>query len=367
MLTRVYPGETELHHSAFMAAERTAKEDSLRKALGPDSHRGDGRPERRLIVSTQVAEQSLDIDADALVTDIAPMDLLIQRIGRIHRHKRPVGDRPAKLEAAQVYVRGIEALEPAPLFESGSAAVYEPAILMSTLANLPRSFRRPDDVSDLVQATYSTDFVPPAKWSKEYAAAKTEMSERQQLARRRATTFQIPAPKGAAELRRLFDRYHRDMEKSVSGDEAGLAQVRDSQPTFEVIPIIDSDYGYRFVPLPGDEVAATEFIDDAVPDFPTAFRLASSVLRLPTRFSRHDSVFERVIGKLEQQTPVGWSGHYLLKGQVALRLDENGEAELDGQRLRYSAELGLEQVQERKLNMHTTTERAALSGEGSSS
>lgn len=352
LLSDGYPGEVELHHSAFMASARALREDGLRRALGPDSHRGSGRPDRKIIVSTQVAEQSLDIDADALITDIAPMDLLIQRIGRIHRHARPASDRPEKLRRPRVYVRGIEETDPVPIFEAGSAAVYEPAILMATLANLPAVFRRPDDISRLVQATYSPDFAPPDGWIPAYAELASNMRAARELSRKRAETFQIPAPRNAAKLAKLFERYHRDMEKTLVGDEAGAAQVRDSDPTFEVIPIIDTEYGYRFVPLADGDAgdghdagdAGTEFVDDAIPDYPAALRLASSVLRLPSRFSRYDSVFDRVIEKLELDTPVGWAGHFLLKGHVALRLDADGVIELDGRRLRYSADIGLAEI-----------------------
>lgn len=93
----VFPSECELHHSAFIASDRVEKEARLREELGPQAHRGGRRPWRKVIVATQVAEQSLDIDADVLLTDIAPMDLMIQRIGRLQRHYRPLDDRPARL------------------------------------------------------------------------------------------------------------------------------------------------------------------------------------------------------------------------------------------------------------------------------
>ena len=71
------------HHSRFAPEDRRLLDEALEQAF----HKRDGI----VAVTTQTAEQSLDIDADWLVTDIAPGDVLLQRIGRLHRHER---DRP---------------------------------------------------------------------------------------------------------------------------------------------------------------------------------------------------------------------------------------------------------------------------------
>ena len=94
-------------HSRFIATDRMANDAELLRLLGPDSS---GRSGKLIVVGTQVIEQSLDIDFDVMVTDIAPVDLMLQRIGRLHRHRRGEGQsrRPEKLRSAYCYVAGVE-------------------------------------------------------------------------------------------------------------------------------------------------------------------------------------------------------------------------------------------------------------------
>jgi CRISPR-associated endonuclease/helicase Cas3 len=73
------------HHGRFAREDRERLDAAVTTALGKGSS-----ARARLLIGTQTLEQSLDIDADWLVTDLAPMDVLIQRFGRLHRH----GDRP---------------------------------------------------------------------------------------------------------------------------------------------------------------------------------------------------------------------------------------------------------------------------------
>lgn len=79
-----------LFHGRFTAADRRVIEGTVMRAFGPES----GPEERagRVLVATQVVEQSLDLDFDFMVSDLAPIDLIVQRAGRLWRH--PQGDRP---------------------------------------------------------------------------------------------------------------------------------------------------------------------------------------------------------------------------------------------------------------------------------
>lgn len=70
-----------VHHGRFAAQDRTKLDDAVAAEFGKERAGGG-----RVLVGTQTLEQSLDIDADLLVTDLAPIDVLLQRIGRLHRH-----------------------------------------------------------------------------------------------------------------------------------------------------------------------------------------------------------------------------------------------------------------------------------------
>jgi len=71
------------HHSRFAPDDRQRLDDAVEATFGPDT------PNRGVVaVATQTVEQSLDLDADLMITDLCPMDVLLQRIGRLHRHSR---------------------------------------------------------------------------------------------------------------------------------------------------------------------------------------------------------------------------------------------------------------------------------------
>lgn len=90
---RIFDGEAMLFHAQFPAAQRDRIEKSCIEKFGKDKSR---RPKRSILVATQVVEQSLDVDFDAMITAVAPIDLLIQRMGRVFRHDdtlRPSGNK----------------------------------------------------------------------------------------------------------------------------------------------------------------------------------------------------------------------------------------------------------------------------------
>lgn len=79
--------EALLFHSRFQLKDRNALEEKVLNTFGKDGK--DQRCEKgRILVATQVVEQSLDVDFDVMVSELAPIDLLLQRAGRLHRHPK---------------------------------------------------------------------------------------------------------------------------------------------------------------------------------------------------------------------------------------------------------------------------------------
>ena len=149
------------------------------------------RPRRAILVATQIIEQSLDLDFDLMVSDMAPADLLLQRVGRLHRHERT---RPEGLTPPRLLVCGPAMTADAPRFEPGTSAVYDSHILLrSWLALRNRDvIRVPGDVERIIETVYNDDHGPGdlpealiEAWEQTRAALETAMARLRDEARHR--------------------------------------------------------------------------------------------------------------------------------------------------------------------------------------
>ena len=149
------PAALMLFHARYPADERSARENAVLAAFGKTQT----QPRQALLVATQVVEQSLDIDFDFLISDLAPMDLLLQRAGRLHRHER---DRPAAHAVARLYVAGLLAQRKPELKKTAWGAIYDPYILCRTWAFASREseWHLPHDIDRLVQTVYGDVPIP---------------------------------------------------------------------------------------------------------------------------------------------------------------------------------------------------------------
>lgn len=335
-----------LLHSRFLASDRADRENRLRAMLGPPGSEAQ-RPAGFVVVGTQVLEQSLDIDADVMITDLAPVDLVLQRSGRLHRHHRGTGEseRPAATREAVLHVLGApDPTQPDPQLDQGSRAVYGTSRLLraaSVLApHLDRApVRIPNDIPALVAAAYDPDLAPPNAWLAPWREAELEAAEQSACQRGRASTFRIGSPAERTLVGWL------DGRTDDGGDEriGGHAQVRDSEDGIEVIVVYRRDGFVRLLPFGGaDADADLGIVSQAPPPGRLTMAAAGAALRLPTALT-HRGQIDRTIRALEDSGRdfEGWQKSPWLAGQLVLCLGPDLSTVIDGCRLHYDRDLGL--------------------------
>ncbi|MDF7807591.1 CRISPR-associated helicase Cas3' [Pontiellaceae bacterium B12219] len=134
--------KTGLLHSRFPAWRRAELEDDWMEYLGKNGSRDEGC----ILVATQVVEQSVDIDADLLITELAPTDMLLQRIGRLWRHPRE--SRPC--DRAETWIYDAE--------EVSRKYIYSDYVLWCTeqVWCNRKEVVLPRDIRDLLESTYAS-------------------------------------------------------------------------------------------------------------------------------------------------------------------------------------------------------------------
>lgn len=147
-----------LLHARFPYQQRVSLEATLLAELGKDATRDNGRrPARMVLVSTDIVEQSLDVDFDLIITDLAPIARLIQRLGRCWRHLRT--GRPGWLAGPRLAVLDPE-LDRMPEPWCGIHPEYELLATRRVLAERGADLVVPDDVDELVQRVHDLGLPP---------------------------------------------------------------------------------------------------------------------------------------------------------------------------------------------------------------
>ncbi len=146
-----------LFHARFAMGDRLAIEADVLRLFGKDCKPDDRAG--KVLIATQVVEQSLDLDFDFMVSDLAPVDLLIQRAGRLHRHHRgdrgkttllvlapPLIEKPGRNWYADLFPRG------AYVYPS-HGQLWLTARLLTDMGQ----FKMPDDARGLVEAVFGEE------------------------------------------------------------------------------------------------------------------------------------------------------------------------------------------------------------------
>ena len=185
------------HHGRFAAPDRRVLDEAIEGAFGKFADRDAGM----VLAGTQTLEQSLDIDADLLITDLTPMDVLLQRFGRLHRHRRT--DRAAEFTAAAAIVLTpavrdltIYLGRPHGLRRHGIGGVYE------NVLSIEATWRALEEHSELSIPTQNRALVEAATRSSGLASLAQALGE-QWEAHWREYAGVVASRRGAADTIRL--------------------------------------------------------------------------------------------------------------------------------------------------------------------
>lgn len=310
---------TLLLHSSFLGPDRAHLENKLVGMIGKNGK----RPNKIVVIGTQVLEQSLDIDFDVLFTDIAPVDLLIQRIGRLHRHRVL---RPARLQRPQVYITGAKSLGDYGL----NSYIYEDYYLTKTDYFLPAELKLPDDTAPLIQKVYDPgddDEVPFQKLGKIHHDLDLRLHQN----RIDAKAYQIDNPRPANTLHGWLDNDKNDAD---TNEAVAQATVRDIQPTIEVVLVVKDNGGYYWLADHRGGRPLSTVSDE---------QISEETIRLPYAVCSHDNL-PGLIDQLKAQTKQSfptWRNSIWLRNAQALELGTDLATEFNGYRLQYSSQVGM--------------------------
>lgn len=318
-----------LLHSAFLMPDRAAREQELLQKLGKHSTKAER--DHLIVIGTSVLEQSLDIDGDVMLTDLCPMDLLLQRLGRLHRH--PVHDamRPEQLKVAQCYV--IEPDEEA--FESGTRAIYGDYLLMRTKKRLPDTITLPTGIPNLVQDCYGTwkpDFA--GEELERYQIAKEQNEENRKRKKSGAQGYVLGSPY------KSLVGWLGNVDSDLSEGKA-MAQVRDAENSIEVLLFVKHEDEIRYLPW---QQEGENLPLDRIPSKEEKRNILQQCVKLPGVLCNTWQIGRTLkeLNQIRQQVLNGeWKEDAELREESFLVLDENLETDFAGFHLRYTETEGL--------------------------
>ena len=220
-----------LFHARFPPVWRAEIEDEALAAFGKEAA---DRPRRKILVATQIIEQSLDLDFDLMVSRVAPIDLLIQRVGRLHRHAGR--SRPPHLSEPTLLLRAPEIGEGDVPDFGVDEVIYARFFLLKSWLKLRDmdALRSPDDIDALMDFVYSEE-VPVDGISSAYRKALVDAWDELKLDDRNR------------EYRGAMKRIGKPSDESIVGgdddklpdDEALKIHTRDIQPGIDIICLVD--------------------------------------------------------------------------------------------------------------------------------
>ncbi len=236
-----------LFHSRFTSKDRERIEKDVLEKYGKESNSNPS-----ILVSTQIVEQSLDIDFDIIISDLAPIDLLIQRAGRLHRHDR---QRPNGYDNPKFIIATHEA-EVNELPQITDGKIYAPIILYRTyfaLKNNSANWNFHRDFREPVEEVYypicqESERLLDAGLSK---TAKTEIIKSIELFEQETLAAEIVASRVFIHPPEKFDsilNYSKIVHEEEENGKGIIAKTRLGSDTEKVILLFENNDSYYFNP-----------------------------------------------------------------------------------------------------------------------
>ncbi len=309
--------EVTLFHSRFTASDRADKEADVLSSFGKNAPRN----RTRILVATQVVEQSLDLDFDTMVTSLAPIDLLLQRAGRLHRHRRtetglltaePDGRGPAEMKVLVPVIGESEA-------PKLSDPVYLDYLQYKTMALIGDSLEinSSHDLASAVSRVYDEE-QPPESYGRllpYISQAKADHEARVLRLLGAAQSVEIIRPDSADPLTHGRNFLEDDAEAQGS---VAIAKTRlEDSPSLTLI-LRPEGAGWGW----GDK------------SFSSRRTFAMQTVRTPL-----NATFKQELDALEK--PDGWSRSHLRQFADPIQLSDAGIFETLSYQLTYSFEVGL--------------------------
>jgi CRISPR-associated endonuclease/helicase Cas3 len=313
----------ELFHARFPFGRRMEIEVGVLKRFGKDG--GPTERDKRVLVATQVVEQSLDLDFDVMLTDVAPVDLVLQRAGRLHRHER--GPRPAGVAEARVWLIEPPKKDGLPDF-GDSEWIYARFVLLRSYLALKavEALRLPDDLERLVEQVYGDGTLDePDAWQEELVKTRAELEKEKKSKRRKAKGVLIYRPDDEDLLRQQNAQLDEDNPEAA---EKIRAATRDTEPTVQVVLVYHID-GRDFLDSSGQE----PFREREKPDLKRSRRLLDNEVTI-----NHRGFVADYVG---QPVPSGWRECGILRHHRVVRIDAAGKSLATKIPLHYDPDLGV--------------------------
>lgn len=316
-----------LFHARTPGIWRNATEKEVLSRFGKDAT----ARKPAIIVATQVIEQSLDLDFDLMISDMAPIDLLLQRAGRLHRHARET--RPLGMEKPTLLVTTPGEKKDGTPDWGGDSYVYEAYMLLRSLLvlyEIKDQLTLPDQTIALIEAVYGDEATPknlPAHWVDAFEKARLKMQNNQAKAESEASKRLVAKP-DYEDL--LLLRNDLLAEEDAELHQSLQALTRLIQPSVRLVCLHQQPDGISL-----DPEGSVEIDLNTKPTHDQTKELAQRVVNVS-----HPAVRNYF---LRQAEPRGWRDHTLLHTHRAA-IFTKGECYLEGTDylLRLSRRMGLE-------------------------